>query len=84
MTNLLSLSNITVNGRGNKTASVLDGNQRLVKSFEEPARCLFGPSTFDKDEAAVRQGLPFELTQELSEFFTHLDVWAKTLYRKGI
>ena len=82
MANLLSLSNTTVNGRGNKTASCLDGKERFVTSFEEPARCLFGPSTFDKDEAAVRQGLPFELTQELSEFFTHLDVWAKAYIEK--
>ena len=34
------------------------------------------PSTFDKDEGAARQGIPFELTQELSEFFTNLDTWA--------
>ena len=82
MSNLLSLSNICINARGNKTASVLDGNQRLVTSFEEPARCLFGPSTYDKDEGAARQGVPFELTQELSEFFTHLDVWAKAYIEK--
>ena len=78
MTAQLSLSNICINARGNKTATLLDGNQRLVNSFNEPARCLFGPSTFDKDESAARQGVPFELTQELSEFFSRLDVWAKT------
>ena len=73
----LSLSNVCINGRGNKTATLLDGNQRLVRTFDEPARCLFGPSTFDKDEGAARQGIPFELTQEMSEFFTMLDTWAK-------
>ena len=76
MTNL-SLSNVCINGRGNQTATLLDGNQRLVRTFDEPARCLFGPSTFDKDEGAARQGIPFELTQEMSEFFTMLDTWAK-------
>ena len=82
MTNLLSLSAININARGNKTATVLDGNQRFVATFEDPARCLFGPSTFDKDESATRQGIPFELTQELSEFFSHLDVWAKSYIEK--
>ena len=81
MTNL-SLSNVCINGRGNKTATLLDGNQRLVRTFDEPARCLFGPSTFDKDESAARQGVPFELTQELSEFFTMLDTWAKGYIEK--
>ena len=77
-----SLSNVCINGRGNKTATLLDGNQRLVRTFDEPARCLFGPSTFDKDEGAARQGIPFELTQELSEFFTMLDTWAKGYIEK--
>ena len=81
MTNL-SLSNVCINGRGNKTATLLDGSERLVTTFDEPARCLFGPSTFDKDESAARQGIPFELTQELSEFFTHLDTWAKGYIEK--
>ena len=81
MTNL-SLSNVCINGRGNKTATLLDGSQRLVTSFDEPARCLFGPSTYDKDEGAARQGVPFELTQELSEFFTMLDTWAKGYIEK--
>ena len=78
MTANLSLSAVNINARGNKTATLLDGNQRLVTTFAEPARCLFGPSTFDKDEGAARQGVPFELTQEVSEFFSHLDVWART------
>ena len=73
----LTLSPLNINSRGNKTATVLDGGQRLVHTFTEPARCLFGPSNFDKDESAQRQGIPFELTQEMSEFFTELDVWAK-------
>ena len=73
----LSLSALNINARGNKTATLLDGTQRLVQTFAEPARCLFGPSTFDKDESAARQGIPFELTQEMSEFFTKFDVWAK-------
>ena len=73
----LTLSALNINSRGNKTATVLDGGQRLVQTFTEPARCLFGPSNFDKDESAARQGIPFELTQEMSEFFTKLDVWAK-------
>ena len=60
----LSLSNVCINGRGNKTATLLDGNQRLVRTFDQPARCLFGPSTFNKDEGAARQGIPFELTQD--------------------
>ena len=50
-----------------------------MQTFAEPARCLFGPSNFDKDESAARQGIPFELTQEMSEFFTKLDILAKTL-----
>ena len=75
----LSLSALNINARGNKTATLLDGTQRLVRTFAEPARCLFGPSNFDKDESAARQGIPFELTQEMSEFFTMLDVTAKTL-----
>ena len=82
MTANLSLSAININARGNKTSTLLDGNQRLVTTFAEPARCLFGPSTFDKDEGAARQGVPFELTQELSELFSHLDVWAKTYIEK--
>ena len=73
----LSLSALHLYSRGNKTATLLDGTQRLVQTFAEPARCLFGPSNFDKDESAARQGIPFELTQEMSEFFTKLDVWAK-------
>ena len=73
----LTLSALNINSRGNKTATVLDGGQRLVQTFTESARCLFGPSTFDKDESAQRQGIPFELTQEMSEFFTKFDVWAK-------
>ena len=73
----LSLSALCINARGNKTATLLDGSQRLVQTFAQPARCLFGPSNFDKDESAARQGIPFELTQEMSEFFTKLDVWAK-------
>ena len=77
MTNTLSLSAININARGNKAATLSDENQRLVATFDEPARCLFGPSTFDKDESAAHQGVPFEPTQELSEFFTRLDVWAK-------
>ena len=75
----LSLSALNINARGNKTATLLNGSQRLVQTFAEPARCLFGPSTFDKDEGAARQGIPFELTQEMSEFFTKLDITAKTL-----
>ena len=68
----LSLSALNINARGNKTATLLDGTQRLVQTFAEPTRCLFGPSNFDKDESAARQGTPFELTQEMSEFFTKL------------
>ena len=74
----LTLSALNINARGNKTATLLDGTQRLVQTFAEPARCLFGPSTFDKDESGQRQVIFFELTQEMSEFFTKLDVWAKT------
>ena len=78
----LSLSNLNINSRGNKTAILLNGSERLEHTFNEPARCLFGPSTFDKDEQAPRQGIPFELTQEMSEFFTSLDVWAKDYIEK--
>ena len=39
----LTLSALNINSRGNKTATVLDGGQRLVQTFTEPARCLFGP-----------------------------------------
>ena len=39
----LSLSALNINPRGNKTATLLDGTQRLVQTFAEPARCLFGP-----------------------------------------
>ena len=74
----LTLSALNINARGNKTATLLDGSQRLVQTFTQSARCLFGPSNFDKDESAARQGIPFELTHQMSEFFSTLDVWAKT------
>ena len=45
-----------------------------------PPAASSAPSTFDKDESAARQGIPFELTQEMSEFFfTTFDITAKTL-----
>ena len=78
----LSLSNLNINRCGNTTAILLSGSERLEHTFNEPARCLFGPCTFDRDEQAMRQGIPFELTQEMSEFFTSLDVWAKEYIEK--
>ena len=78
----LSLSNLNINGRGNKTGILIYGSERLEHTFNEPARCLFGPSAFGWDEQAMRQGIPFELTQEMSEFFTSLDVWAKEYIEK--
>ena len=51
-------------------------------TFKEPAQCLFGPSTYEKDEAAARQGVPFALTQDISEFVTSLDLWAKAYIEK--
>ena len=47
-----------------------------------PRDASSAPSTFDKDQQAPRQGIAFELTQEMSEFFTSLDVWAKDYIEK--
>ncbi len=74
----LNLSNLNIHSHGNKTAILLHGSERIKPTFNEPARCLFCPSTFDKDEQAQRHGIPFELTQEMSELFTSLDTLAKS------
>ena len=73
----LKLSPVNISGRGVKTSTLLNGKERLDTVFLEPTQCLFAPSTFDKDPDATRQGIPFAITQEISEFFTSLDIWAK-------
>ena len=76
MTNL-SISNILVNGRGNKSGILLNGKERHFVTFDESVRCLFPPSNFDKDESAQRMTINFELSAEISDWFTQFDTWAK-------
>ena len=70
-------SNVNISARGSKSATLLQGAERVSTTFKEPAQCLFGPSTYEKDEAADRQGVPFALAQEISEFFNSLELWPK-------
>ena len=81
----LSLSNLNINGRGNKTGILIYGSERLEHTFNEPARCLFGPSAFGWDEQVMRQGIPFELAQEMSgRILREPGCVGKGIHRKGI
>ena len=69
MTDQLNISSVIVNGRGNKTAAILDGKERYYVQFDTTAQCLWPPSNFDKNEEATRMGINFEPTDELVDFF---------------
>ena len=76
MTDLLSIAPVIVNGRGNRTAALLNNKERYFVTFTEPANCLWPPSNFDKDETANRMCIHFEPTDELRSFFLEFDQWA--------
>ena len=78
MTDQLNISSVIVNGRGNKTAAILNGKERYYVQFDTPAQCLWPPSNFDKNEEATRMGINFEPTDEIVGFFTEFDAWAKS------
>ena len=71
---MYSLSPLSVNARGGKTATLLCGNDRVTTYL--PLEIIFPPCNFDRDETAVRQNITARVTSCVDTFFSELDDWA--------
>ena len=64
--------------RGPKRALLYTATgERLKQAFRRPTTSPFGPTSYERESLETRKGFAVLVTEELSDFFTSLDVWAR-------
>ena len=71
---MYSLSPLSVNARGGKTATLLNGKDRVHGILQLDV--VFPPGNFERDPTAARQNITARVTPAIDTFFTDLDNWA--------
>ena len=68
------LSKLSVSARGAKSATLLDGQDKVFGVL--PLEILFPPGNFERDPSATRQNITTRVSPSVATFFEDLDNWA--------
>ena len=60
----LFIHDVHINSKGIKTTALSTNDKQPLQFAASTSKAPFGPSNFDKDEAAIRQNLEIRLQQE--------------------
>ena len=71
---MYSLAPLSVNSRGGKCATLLNGKDRVNGILQ--LDIIFPPGNFERDPTAARQNITARVTPNVNQFFTDLENWA--------
>ena len=71
---MFALSKLSVSARGAKTATLLDGQDKVFGVL--PLEIIFPPGNFERDPSATRQNITARVSPSVGTFFEDLDAWA--------